>query len=469
MTDPDHPPAELPPVEPAQSPTPNGDRVLENKDFSVGKLREAAAPSSPEADAFAKLLRAARQKEELGRPNDEVISAYLEATAACPTRAEALHGAARFCRNKGLHERGYEFAAQGLAIAYPKDAPALEDWIYEYGLLDELAVNAYWSGHNRDCLDACLKILATGKFSGADMQRVVANARFASERLALDDLGQREQEIPTMSSHSTTEESSAERVAKAASKRVAIGIPTYNRRGLVEACGVSLCSAVGVHDAEIIVIDDCSSEFDIEFLRGVFPKGASIARRETNSGGADYALYKMLKTLLETGADILIVLDSDMIVSRDFIDRAVALLPKTDGLLSLYNSHKHLGVHACESLMLKNSIGAAGSAWSKELLSELIANVPFETYYDWAFSRYIVKTGKRIMSVRNSCVQHTGLSEGQHAASFLQTDFGIGFVDYHGSNLAVMLDLIVFGFRKELLATNAEVERLREETRQKVV
>ena len=63
----------------------------------------------------------------------------------------------------------------------------VEPWIYETGLLDEFAVNAYWSGKYRDCLDASLKILETGKLSGADMQRVMSNARFALEKLPQQD------------------------------------------------------------------------------------------------------------------------------------------------------------------------------------------------------------------------------------------------------------------------------------------
>ena len=165
-------------------PTEERDRVLKNKNFAVSKQQEIAASSSPEAGAFLKLLRAARQKEELGRPDDEVISAYMEATAACPTRAEALHGAARFCRNKSLHERGYEFAAQGLAIAYPNNAPAVEDWIYEYGLLDELAVNAYWIGKYAECVDACDRLLNEGKLPTEKRDRVLKNRQFAIDKLA---------------------------------------------------------------------------------------------------------------------------------------------------------------------------------------------------------------------------------------------------------------------------------------------
>jgi len=129
-------------------------------------------------------LRVAREKEKLGRPDDEVISAYVEATAACPTRAEALHGAARFCRNKGLHERGYEFATKGLAVAYPKGAPAVEDWIYQYGLLDELAVNAYWTARYPECVDVCNRLLSEGKLPADERDRVLKNKQFAIDKLA---------------------------------------------------------------------------------------------------------------------------------------------------------------------------------------------------------------------------------------------------------------------------------------------
>ena len=155
------------------------DRVLKNKNFAVSKQQEIAALASAEDDVFLKLLRDARRKEELARPDDEVIAAYMEATAACPARAEALHGAARFCRNRAMYERGYEFAKQGVAIAYPKGAHAVEDWIYEYGLVDELAINAYWTGRYGECVDACDRLLSEGKLPTEKRDRVLKNKNFA--------------------------------------------------------------------------------------------------------------------------------------------------------------------------------------------------------------------------------------------------------------------------------------------------
>ena len=114
-------------------------------------------------EVFDSLLNAARIKEALGHPEQEVIDTYLRAANAVPTRAEALHGASRFCRSKNRFEEGYQLAKRGLAISQPSDALFVEPWIYEYGLLDELAVNGYWSGHYQDCLEACETMLASGK------------------------------------------------------------------------------------------------------------------------------------------------------------------------------------------------------------------------------------------------------------------------------------------------------------------
>ena len=131
-------------------------------------------------EVFLSLLGAAFLKEALGYSTDEVLSAYTKAAAACPTRAEALHDAARFCRQKGFYERGYEFATKGLAIAYPTDALFVCDWIYQYGLLDELAVCAYWTERYDECVSTCDRLLSEGKLPADMRDRVLENKNFAA-------------------------------------------------------------------------------------------------------------------------------------------------------------------------------------------------------------------------------------------------------------------------------------------------
>ena len=93
------------------------DRVLKNKDF---------APLSPEADAFVKLLYASRQKEELARPDDEVIAAYLEeTTAVCPTRAEAFHGSRPLLPQQGHLRTRIRVCHEGIGHCISGLAPRL--------------------------------------------------------------------------------------------------------------------------------------------------------------------------------------------------------------------------------------------------------------------------------------------------------------------------------------------------------
>jgi tetratricopeptide (TPR) repeat protein len=134
-------------------------------------------------EVFVSLFNAAMLKAALGHADEEVISAYTAATAVCPTRAEALHGAARFCRTKGFYERGYAFAMQGLAIDRPDDALFTEDWIYDYGLRDELAVCAYWTSRYAGCCDSCDRLLAEGKLPSRHHARVARNRELAAARM----------------------------------------------------------------------------------------------------------------------------------------------------------------------------------------------------------------------------------------------------------------------------------------------
>src|SRR5262249_55486990 len=77
------------------------------------------------------------------------------------------------------YERGYEFATNGLAIACPNDGLPIEDWIYQYGLLDELSVCAYWTERYTECVSACDRLLTEAQIPTDMRDRVVKNRNFA--------------------------------------------------------------------------------------------------------------------------------------------------------------------------------------------------------------------------------------------------------------------------------------------------
>ena len=105
-------------------------------------------------EIYISLYQAARLQAGAGLPVDEVLSTYQRAIDTVPHRAEAIHGASLLCRNAGRNREGYEIAKRGLGLTVPANGLFVEPWIYNYGLLDEFALNAYWAGHYRESLDA---------------------------------------------------------------------------------------------------------------------------------------------------------------------------------------------------------------------------------------------------------------------------------------------------------------------------
>jgi glycosyltransferase involved in cell wall biosynthesis len=151
--------------------------------LAIVRYQERAKMGGWEEEVFYSLYQVAKLQEKLGLPDEVVLASFEKATAASTTRIEALHGASRLCRIKGRYAQGYEFAQRGLGRPYPSDALFGEPWIYETGLLDEFAVNAYWVDRHTECIDACLQLLRTEKISGADFQRVVTNAQYSLQKI----------------------------------------------------------------------------------------------------------------------------------------------------------------------------------------------------------------------------------------------------------------------------------------------
>jgi GR25 family glycosyltransferase involved in LPS biosynthesis len=153
------------------------------KEKALGCYLSRAEMGFWQEEIFVALDSAARLKEALGHPEDDVIAAYQRAADSQPARAEALHGASHYCRMKGRNQQGAEIARRGLDLALPIGALFAEAWIYQYGILDEFAVNAYWSGDYQGCIEACHRILRSNVIDEATRNRVADNARFALDKL----------------------------------------------------------------------------------------------------------------------------------------------------------------------------------------------------------------------------------------------------------------------------------------------
>jgi tetratricopeptide (TPR) repeat protein len=81
---------------------------------------------------------------------------YLKAWEYRPSRAEPLYKLAYMCRNAGEYQQAYLFAKKGLAIPKSCDMLFVNLPIYDYCLLFELSISAYWVGKYEESRNACI-------------------------------------------------------------------------------------------------------------------------------------------------------------------------------------------------------------------------------------------------------------------------------------------------------------------------
>lgn len=194
-------------------------------------------------EVFMSLYRAAMIMERIGRPDDDVLKALDRASSAHPQRAEAHFSASRLCRRLGRFAKGYEYASRGLRVERLADGLFVVPWIYDYGLLDELSVNAFWCGEYSDSLRASRRLLREGLFPARETERVKANYRFSLDKLLPKP--ERHSDTPTRQS----ETSSEDLLARAHTKRTEAASPddvvSAFRTAIAADCG----NLTAYHDA----------------------------------------------------------------------------------------------------------------------------------------------------------------------------------------------------------------------------
>lgn len=111
-------------------------------------------------EVFRALLEIGHINEELEKPEDVVTASYCKAFQYRPSRAEPLYRLSSYYRRKDNHLLAYLTAKHGLGIKHSDDGLFVESWIYDYGLLFEFSISAYWIEKYEESYKACRKLLA---------------------------------------------------------------------------------------------------------------------------------------------------------------------------------------------------------------------------------------------------------------------------------------------------------------------
>lgn len=224
--------------------------------------------------------------------------------------------------------------------------------------------------------------------------------------------------------------------------QITFGVTTYNRLDDVKTLQRCLAAQSWPDGGHLRIYDDCSSAYDLAFLEQTFSFARTIVRRHKNMG-ADNNIRQMFVDFLKTGDDVLLAVDSDMIVNPAWHACLEKVFPESDGVLSLYNSNRHPGSSAQAiseyPMVQKEHMGSAGAALSREVVQEIIENVPASRSYDWDWCKHLRRQGRRLLCVQHSHAQHLGM-DGTNAGLSTEVDFGIGFDPGNEVNTKILLE-----------------------------
>jgi glycosyltransferase involved in cell wall biosynthesis len=118
----------------------------------------------------------ARVMQKLDEPWEKVQRAFLNAFEFYPKRREPLYYVSFGCRQQERYQEAYTWARTGIEVPFPeKDILFVERFIYDYAMLDEFASAAFWSGHYRECFQACNRLLEEAKIPEEQVERVLKN------------------------------------------------------------------------------------------------------------------------------------------------------------------------------------------------------------------------------------------------------------------------------------------------------
>lgn len=160
-------------------------RDLDRLDEAIELYRRRASMGGWEEEVFYSQYQVGVLRERLG-DHDGAVGCLLAAWETRPSRAEPLYELAWMFRARRLHHPAHMIAARGIGIPVPDDTLFVHRWVYEWGLLFEYSIAAYWTGRQQAALDACDRLLGMRSLPVAYREQAKANRAYCVSALAGD-------------------------------------------------------------------------------------------------------------------------------------------------------------------------------------------------------------------------------------------------------------------------------------------
>lgn len=159
-------------------------RDLGESEAAIDLYERRAAMGGWEEEVYYSLLQVGVLKSENGDwPGG--MDSLVRAWEYRPQRLEACYELASRLRVAGRYHSAHAFALAGRDRPRPEDILFVQPWIYQWGLLFEFSITAYWTGDYRASLHACDKLLATRELPESYRRQTILNRDHATGRTNL--------------------------------------------------------------------------------------------------------------------------------------------------------------------------------------------------------------------------------------------------------------------------------------------
>lgn len=195
------------------------------------------------------------------------------------------------------------------------------------------------------------------------------------------------------------------------SARTLIAMPTHDRIGYVQLTLLALRKTF--YDGDLHIFDDMSIEYGYKEIQEWAPN-AKIHPGLISKLGPDANTRRIMQFFLNepTKYDVLIILDSDMLVAPGWWQMYKDGLNAAPGVLSLYRSGapKHYSID-CNSIVCREpSMGNAGSVWRRSIAEKFMHDMPDRIGgFDWGWSEWCTKNNIPMHALKMSALLHIGM------------------------------------------------------------
>lgn len=132
-----------------------------NYKLAIKNYQKRAEMGGWQEEIFSSLFQIGLLQEASQEDPQIFCKSYYKAFHCSPSHIEPLYRLANYYRRDENYLMGYLLSKYALSLPCPTDALFVEKWIYDYGMLMELSLCAYYLGKYEEAKKASDKLLAT--------------------------------------------------------------------------------------------------------------------------------------------------------------------------------------------------------------------------------------------------------------------------------------------------------------------